>query len=136
MEKEKKLAVKAVGIGTAAALGAYLLLLTLTAYLTVSGRLGEGQTAHAVWVCGVLAALIGAMTAGGRRGSTGAKLGASGGFAAAVLLPGLFAEEGLSARSAAALLASVLFGALLSLLLTRRGKGRRGRRRRGTNTRR
>lgn len=136
MEKEKKLPVKAVGIGTAAALGTYLLLLALTAYLTVSGRLGEGQTARAVWVCGVLAALVGAMTAGGRGGSAAAKLGASGGFAATVLLPGLFADEGLSPRGAAALLASVLFGALLSLLLTRRGKGRRARRRRGTNARR
>lgn len=137
MEKGKRVPVKAVAAGTAAALGAYLLLLALTAYLTVSGRLGEEQTARVVFACGTLAALLGALTASwGKRGSTGVKAGAAGAFAAAVLLIGFLAGEGISPHGAAGLLASALLGALLSLLLTRHGKGRHGRRRRGTNARR
>ena len=41
MEKEKRLPVRPIMLGLAAAMGVYLVLLTLVAYLTVSGRLDE-----------------------------------------------------------------------------------------------
>ena len=50
MEK-KRLSVRPIMLGLATAMGAYLVLLTLAAYLTVSGRLDEVRIGQAVWAC-------------------------------------------------------------------------------------
>ena len=60
MEK-KRLLVRPIMLGLATAMGAYLVLLTLAAYLTVSGRLDEVRIGQAVWACACLAAFGGAM---------------------------------------------------------------------------
>ena len=68
MEK-KRLSVRPIMLGLAAAMGVYLVLLTLTAYLTVSGRLDEVRIGQAVWACACLSAFGGAMmTLRGKRG--------------------------------------------------------------------
>ena len=70
MEKEKRLPVRPIMLGLAAAMGAYLVLLTLVAYLTVSGRLDEVRIGRAVWACACLSAFGGAMmTLRGKRGA-------------------------------------------------------------------
>ena len=69
MEK-KRLSVRPIMLGLAAAMGAYLVLLTLTAYLTVSGRLDEVRIGQAVWACACLSVFGGAMmTLRGKRGA-------------------------------------------------------------------
>ena len=68
MEK-KRLPVRPIMLGLATAMGAYLVLLTLAAYLTVSGRLDEVRIGQAVWACACLSAFGGAMmTLRGKRG--------------------------------------------------------------------
>ena len=68
MEK-KRLSVRPIMLGLATAMGAYLVLLTLAAYLTVSGRLDEVRIGQAVWACACLSAFGGAMmTLRGKRG--------------------------------------------------------------------
>ena len=62
MEK-KRLPVRPIVLGLATAMGAYLVLLTLTAYLTVSGRLDEARIGQTAWACACLAAFGGAMIA-------------------------------------------------------------------------
>lgn len=72
MEK-KRLPVRPIMLGLATAMGAYLVLLTLAAYLTVSGRLDEVRIGQAVWACACLSAFGGAMmTLRGKRGGSGA----------------------------------------------------------------
>ena len=68
MEK-KRLPVRPIMLGLATAMGVYLVLLTLAAYLTVSGRLDEVRIGQAVWACACLSAFGGAMmTLRGKRG--------------------------------------------------------------------
>ena len=68
MEK-KRLSVRPIMLGLATAMGAYLVLLTLAAYLTVSGRLDEVRIGQVVWACACLSAFGGAMmTLRGKRG--------------------------------------------------------------------
>ena len=62
MEK-KRLSVRPIMLGLATAMGAYLVLLTLAAYLTVSGRLDEVRIGQAVWACACFSAFGGAMIA-------------------------------------------------------------------------
>ena len=69
MEK-KRLSVRPIMLGLTTAMGAYLVLLTLAAYLTVSGRLDEVRIGQAVWACACLAAFGGAMTASGEKRGT------------------------------------------------------------------
>ena len=136
MEKEKKLPVRAVGLGAAAAMGVYLLLLTLAAYLTVSGRVGEAQTGYMVWLCAALASFIGTWTAAaaGGRGAVSMLAGAL--FWAVPAVIAAFISEGSSLPRALSLLAAAAVGALIASALTRGKKGRRARRRRTANVRR
>ena len=48
--EKRRLSVRLIMLGLATAMGAYLVLLTLAAYLTVSGRLDEVRIGQAVWV--------------------------------------------------------------------------------------
>ncbi len=136
MEKEKKLPVRPVGLGAAVAMGVYLALLALTAYLTVSGRVGEGQTERAVWLCACLASFAGVWTAAlsGGRGAVSMLAGLS--FWAAVALIGAVAGEEALLPRMLSLLAAALIGTLPAALLTRRKRGKRGRRRKAANGRR
>lgn len=136
MEKEKKLPVRAVGFGTAAAMGVYLLLLALTAYLTVSGRVGETRTEHAVWLCACLASFVGAWTAAGVGGRGSAPLLASAAFWAVPVLFGALSGEESWPHRALFLFAAAAVGTLLASALMRGRKGKRGRRRRTANARR
>lgn len=127
---------KTVGIGTAVSMGAYLLLLTLTAYLTVSGRVGEEWTERAVWLCACLASLAGAWTASrGERGILPPLL-TGGVFSLTVVLLGALFGEGVVPHRILSLLAASLAGALGAALLRPSGRGRRGKRRRAANVRR
>ena len=110
MEK-KRLSVRPIMLGLATAMGAYLVLLTLTAYLTVSGRLDEVRIGQAVWACACLSAFGGAMmTLRGKRGAAALPLLA----AAAFWVLGLLTASAL--------------GGLLAAGLARREKGKRAKR--------
>lgn len=136
MEKEGKLQVRPVGLGAAVAMGVYLALLLLTAYLTVSGRVGEAQTEHAVWLCACLASFAGVWTAAATGGRGAVSMLAGAVFWAAVALLGTLIGEETSLSRMLSLLAAVAVGALLASLLTREKRGRRGKRRRAANGRR
>jgi len=125
MEKERRVLGKSVWLGAAASFGAYLLLLLLASYLTVSGRVGESMMPQCVWLCAGLASLLGALTAarGAGRSITPVLLGTAV-FWVSVLILGFLASNALSLSSAAALLAASAAGALPVLLLT----GQRGKR--------
>ena len=93
MEK-KRLSVRPIVLGLATAMGAYLVLLTLAAYLTVSGRLDEVRIGQAVWACACLSAFGGAMmTLRGKRGVAALPLLATAAFWACVSLLGLLASD-------------------------------------------
>ena len=94
MEKEKRLPVRPIMLGLAAAMGVYLVLLTLVAYLTVSGRLDEVRIGRAVWACACLSAFGGAMmTLRGKRGAAALPLLAAAAFWVCVSLIGLLASD-------------------------------------------
>jgi len=93
MEK-KRLSVRPIVLGLATAMGAYLVMLTLAAYLTVSGRLDEVRIGQAVWACACLSAFGGAMmTLRGKRGVAALPLLATAAFWACVSLLGLLASD-------------------------------------------
>ena len=75
-------------------MGAYLVLLTLAAYLTVSGRLDEVRIGQAVWACACLSVFGGAMmTLRGKRGVAALPLLAAAAFWVCVSLFGLLASD-------------------------------------------
>ena len=93
MEK-KRLSVRPIMLGLATAMGAYLVLLTLAAYLTVRGRLDEVRIGQAVWACACLSAFGGAMmTLRGKRGVAALPLLAAAAFWVCVSLLGLLASD-------------------------------------------
>ena len=126
MEKGKRMIGKSVWLGAAVSLGAYLLLLLLASYLTVSDRVGETMIRQSVWLCAGLASLLGAGTAVRGAGRNGVLL-STGAFWGAVLLLGFLAMNELSLSAAAAQLAAIMAGTLPVLLLAGR-KGKRGKR--------
>ena len=128
MEK-KQLSVRLIMLGLAAAMGVYLVLLTLTAYLTVSGRLNEVRIGQAVWACACLAAFGGAMmTLRGKRGVAALPLLAAAAFWVCVSLLGLLASDAPDMNGMLRLLTASALGGLLAAGLARREKGKRAKR--------
>ena len=128
MEK-KRLSVRPIMLGLATAMGAYLVLLTLAAYLTVSGRLDEVRIGQAVWACACLAAFGGAMmTLRGKRGAAALPLLAAAAFWVCVSLIGLLASDTPDLNGVLGLLAASALGGLLAAGLARREKGKRAKR--------
>ena len=124
MEK-KRLSVRPIMLGLATAMGAYLVLLTLTAYLTVSGRLDEARIGQTAWACACLAAFGGAMmTLRGKRGAALPLLAAAA-FWVCVSLIGLLASDAPDMNGMLGLLTASALGGLLAAGLARRGKGKR-----------
>ena len=128
MEK-KRLPVRPIALGLAAAMGVYLVLLTLTAYLTVSGRLDEVRIGQTAWVCACLAAFGGAMIASReKRGAAVLPLLAAAAFWVCVSLLGLLASDAPDLNGVLGLLAASALGGLLAAGLARREKGKRAKR--------
>ena len=125
MEK-KRLPVRPIALGLAAAMGAYLVLLTLAAYLTVSGRLDEARIGQTAWACACLAAFGGAMIASREKRRTAVLplLGAAA-FWVCVSLIGLLASDAPDMNGMLGLLTASALGGLLAAGLARRGKGKR-----------
>ena len=128
MEK-KRLSVRPIMLGLTTAMGAYLVLLTLAAYLTVSGRLDEVRIGQVVWACACLSAFGGAMIASReKRGAAVLPLLAAAAFWACVSLLGLLASDAPDLNGVLGLLAASALGGLLAAGLARREKGRRAKR--------
>ena len=122
MEK-KRLSVRPIVLGLATAMGAYLVLLTLAAYLTVSGRQDEVRIGQAVWACACLSAFGGAMmTLRGKRGVAALPLLATAAFWACVSLLGLLASDAPDLNGVLGLLAASALGGLRAAGLARREK--------------
>lgn len=120
MEK-KRLSVRPIMLGLATAMGAYLVLLTLAAYLTVSGRLDEVRIGQAVWACACLSAFGGAMmTLRGKRGAAALPLLAAAAFWVCVSLIGLLASDAPDLNGMLRLLTASALGGLLAAGLARR----------------
>lgn len=137
MEKEKRLPVRLVALGLATAMGVYLALLTLAAYLTVSGRLNEARMVQAVWACACLAAFGGAMvTSRGKRGAAVLPLLGAAVFWACASLIGLLASDAPDLNGMLGLLTASTLGGLLVVGLARRGKGKRTKRHKAPRSRR
>ena len=128
MEK-KRLPVRPIALGLATAMGAYLVLLTLAAYLTVSGRLDEARIGQTAWACACLAAFGGAMIASReKRGAAALPLLAAAAFWACVSLLGLLASDAPDLNGVLRLLTASALGGLLAAGLVRREKGKRAKR--------
>ena len=128
MEK-KRLPVRPIMLGLATAMGAYLVLLTLAAYLTVSGRLDEVRIGQAVWACACLSAFGGAMIASReKRGTAVLPLLGAAAFWVCVSLLGLLASDAPDMNGMLRLLTASALGGLLAVGLARRGKGKRTKR--------
>ena len=128
MEK-KQLSVRPIMLGLATAMGAYLVLLTLAAYLTVSGRLDEARIGQTAWACACLAAFGGAMIASrGKRGAAVLPLLAAAAFWVCVSLFGLLASDAPDLNGVLGLLTASALGGLLAAGLARREKGKRAKR--------
>lgn len=128
MEK-KQLSVRLIMLGLAAAMGAYLVLLTLTAYLTVSGRLDEARIGQTAWACACLAAFGGAMIASReKRGAAVLPLLGAAAFWACTSLIGLLASDAPDLNGVLGLLAASALGGLLAAGLARRERGKRAKR--------
>lgn len=128
MEK-KRLSVRPIMLGLATAMGAYLVLLTLAAYLTVSGRLDEARIGQTAWACACLAAFGGAMIASREKRRTAVLplLGAAA-FWVCVSLIGLLASDVPDMNGMLRLLAASALGGLLAAGLARRERGKRAKR--------
>ena len=128
MEK-KQLSVRPIMLGLATAMGAYLVLLTLAAYLTVSGRLDEARIGQTAWACACLAAFGGAMIASReKRGAAVLPLLGAAAFWVCVSLIGLLASDAPDMNGMLRLLAASALGGLLAAGLARRERGKRAKR--------
>lgn len=128
MEK-KRLSVRPIMLGLATAMGAYLVLLTLTAYLTVSGRLDEARIGQTAWACACLAAFGGAMIASReKRGAAVLPLLGAAAFWVCVSLIGLLASDAPDMNGMLGLLTASALGGLLAAGLAQREKGKRAKR--------
>ena len=127
--EKKRLSVRPIMLGLATAMGAYLVLLTLTAYLTVSGRLDEARIGQTAWACACLAAFGGAMIASReKRGAAVLPLLGAAAFWACTSLIGLLASDAPDLNGVLGLLAASALGGLLAAGLARREKGKRAKR--------
>ena len=128
MEK-KQLSVRSIMLGLATAMGAYLVLLTLAAYLTVSGRLDEARIGQTAWACACLAAFGGAMIASrDKRGAAVLPLLGAAAFWVCVSLIGLLASDAPDLNGVLGLLTASALGGLLAAGLARRERGKRAKR--------
>ena len=127
MEK-KRLPVRPIMLGLATAMGAYLVLLTLAAYLTVSGRLDEARIGQTAWACACLAAFSGAMIASQEKRVAALPLLAAAAFWVCVSLLGLLASDAPDMNGMLRLLTASALGGLLAAGLARREKGKRAKR--------
>ena len=127
MEK-KRLSVRPIMLGLAAAMGVYLVLLTLAAYLTVSGRLDEARIGQTAWACACLAAFSGAMIASQEKRVAALPLLAAAAFWVCVSLLGLLASDAPDMNGMLRLLTASALGGLLAAGLARREKGKRAKR--------
>lgn len=107
-------------------LGAYLLLLALAAYLTLSGRVGEEHMQSTARLCAAVAAFVGAALTVHR--GVPAALATTGIFCAVTLLLGVLLCGALHTENTLEFLLAALLGTLPALLLWRRGRARRRRR--------
>ena len=127
--EKRRLSVRPIMLGLATAMGAYLVLLTLAAYLTVSGRLDEVRIGQAVWACACLSAFGGAMIASReKRGTAVLPLLGAAAFWVCVSLLGLLASDAPDMNGMLRLLTASALGGLLAVGLARRGKGKRTKR--------
>ena len=127
--EKRRLSVRPIMLGLATAMGAYLVLLTLTAYLTVSGRLDEARLGQTAWACACLAAFGGAMIASReKRGAAVLPLLGAAAFWVCVSLLGLLASDAPDLNGVLGLLAASALGGLLAAGLARREKGKRAKR--------
>ena len=127
--EKMRLSVRPIMLGLAAAMGVYLVLLTLTAYLTVSGRLDEARIGQTAWACACLAAFGGAMIASReKRGAAVLPLLGAAAFWVCVSLLGLLASDAPDLNGVLGLLAASALGGLLAAGLARREKGKRAKR--------
>ena len=127
--EKRRLSVRPIMLGLATAMGAYLVLLTLTAYLTVSGRLDEARIGQTAWACACLAAFGGAMIASReKRGAAVLPLLGAAAFWVCVSLLGLLASDAPDLNGVLGLLAASALGGLLAAGLARREKGKRAKR--------
>ena len=127
--EKRRLSVRPIMLGLAAAMGVYLVLLTRTAYLTVSGRLDEARIGQTAWACACLAAFGGAMTASwGKRGTAVLPLLGAAAFWVCVSLIGLLASDTPDMNGMLGLLTASVLGGLLAAGLARREKGKRAKR--------
>ena len=127
--EKRRLSVRPIMLGLATAMGAYLVLLTLTAYLTVSGRLDEARIGQTAWACACLAAFGGAMIASReKRGAAVLPLLGAAAFWVCVSLLGLLASDAPDLNGMLGLLAASALGGLLAAGLARREKGKRAKR--------
>ena len=127
--EKRRLSVRPIMLGLATAMGAYLVLLTLAAYLTVSGRLDEARIGQAVWACACLSAFGGAMIASReKRGAAVLPLLAAAAFWVCVSLLGLLASDAPDMNGMLRLLTASALGGLLAAGLARREKGKRAKR--------
>ena len=127
--EKRRLSVRPIMLGLATAMGAYLVLLTLAAYLTVSGRLDEARIGQAVWACACLSAFGGAMIASReKRGAAVLPLLAAAAFWVCVSLFGLLASDAPDLNGVLGLLTASALGGLLAAGLARREKGKRAKR--------
>ena len=128
MEK-KRLSVRPIMLGLTTAMGAYLVLLTLAAYLTVSGRLDEARIGQTAWACACLAAFGGAMIASReKRGTAVLPLLGAAAFWVCVSLIGLLASDAPDMNGMLGLLTASALGGLLAAGLAQREKGKRAKR--------
>ena len=127
--EKRRLSVRPIMLGLATAMGAYLVLLTLAAYLTVSGRLDEARIGQTAWACACLAAFGGAMIASREKRRTAVLplLGAAA-FWVCVSLIGLLASDAPDMNGMLRLLAASALGGLLAAGLARRERGKRAKR--------
>lgn len=127
--EKRRLSVRPIMLGLATAMGAYLVLLTLAAYLTVSGRLDEARIGQTAWACACLAAFGGAMIASReKRGAAVLPLLGAAAFWVCVSLLGLLASDAPDLNGVLGLLAASALGGLLAAGLARREKGKRAKR--------
>ncbi len=127
--EKRRLSVRPIMLGLATAMGAYLVLLTLAAYLTVSGRLDEARIGQTAWACACLAAFGGAMIASrGKRGAAVLPLLGAAAFWVCVSLIGLLASDTPDMNGMLGLLTASVLGGLLAAGLVRREKGKRAKR--------
>ena len=123
--------VRRCAVGVGAAMVVYLLTLALCAYLTVRGVVGEGQMKRCVWLCALLASLVGAIFGGGktvRRGTMAFCCGAA--FYLSTVLLGFLVGGTFAPAGALRLLVPVALGAVGAIVSLRGKSGGKKRSRR------